>query len=413
MNESRITVSALEFELTAERVAALNKRAAKAGIPAVAKLVELDRRVVVTKNDLGFERTYTVIDATLTGVGDVRFNGWTLAAVIDHDVAGNITRSVPGFEVEIPAEFRVSSASRCDHCNARRNRTNTILVWSEAEGFKQVGSDCVKLFLGVSVSSLVAWIAEIESIEVEMAGDGGGSWGRHHYTVNEFVAAAALVTEVYGFAPSSFDSRSTKSLAWNLISLHGDAKGKFLAVHPELNRPDPKLVDRANVLTAEARVWVADVEASGEYMLNLKTAAARDALGSNAGLLASLPNAYKRAMGVLAERAAKATLAPSAHVGAVGDKVTTVASIVYTNRSPSFARYGPEQLFVILVGDDGNKFYVNTTVESKVGVLFDDAERGAKFTVTGVVKSHKVTDKGEAITVLTRCKAEAMEPVAA
>lgn len=407
------TVSAAEFGLTAEKVAKLNKRAAKAGIPAVATLVELSREVRIETTDYGFERSYTVVEAEITGTSDVRFGGWTLAAVIDHDVAGNITRTVPGFEVPIPAEFRSSSASRCDHCNAVRNRNETILVWSEAEGFKQVGSDCVKLFLGVSVGSLIAWISELHDAEDDRD-NGGGYWGRADYSVTEFLAAAALVTETYGFRPASFEGATTKSIAFNLVALRGASFNKFLKEFPELDHPEAKVIERAKTVGAEALAWIAAETGSSDYILNLKTAAAREGVGRNAGLLASLPNSYKRAMGFLAERAAKAAeTLPSAHVGEVGDKVTTNATVAYTNRSEPFSYYGPEQLFVILVGDDGNVFHVNTTVATVVGELLENASRDDKFVVTGTVKKHKVDGKGTAVTVLTRAKATAVEVVAA
>lgn len=398
------TVTAAEYSLTAEKVAKLNKRAVKAGIPATAVLTEIARRTITEKTDLGFDRTYEVVEAEITGTESVKFNGYTLAAVLDHDVAGNVTRTVPGFPVEIPAEFRSTSASRCDHCNAVRNRTNTILVWSDTEGFKQVGSDCVKLFLGVSVSALIAWIAEArESEESE-----GGYWGGREYSTSEFLAAAALVTEVYGFKPSSFEGQSTKSIAWDLISLTGEARRFFLKDNPQLDRPEAKMIDRANALSAESLVWIAETPSNGsEYILNLKTAAKRDAVGRNGGLLASLPNAAKRALGQIAERVAKAAVtAPSAHVGTVGQKITVTATVVYTNRSAPYSYYSPEGLFVILAGKDGNTYHINTTVDTAIGSLLEDSTRGTEFEVTGTVKAHKTTNKGEAVTVLTRAKAQ-------
>jgi hypothetical protein len=351
---------------------------------------------------MGFDRTYNVHEIEIIGLDQVRLGDWTLAAVLDHDAAGNIFRTVPGFEVEIPAEFRNTDASRCDHCNMRRNRNNTILVWNAAEGFKQVGSDCVKLFLGVGVNAVLAFITEAE----EMGEFEGGSGRFTSYSVSEFVAAAALVTAVYGFKPSSFDN-STKELAYDLIAPLGPvARHHFNNRFPEIAKPSAQDVARANVLAAEALAWIAADTSGGDYITNLRLAAAREALGSNAGLLASLPNAYKRAMGEAAERAAKVVLPASTHVGQVGDKVTTTATVAYTNRSEPFAYGGPEGLFIILQGQDGNVFYISTTVQTKVGEMLEDASKDAVFTVTGTVKAHKTNNKGQAVTVLTRTKAQ-------
>lgn len=396
------TVTAAELQITKDRIAAVNKRAAKAGIAAQVTLNVLDRRTVTERTEFGFERTYEVIEAELQGVSDLRFGGWKLVASIDHAETGNVVNKVPGLDLEVPAEYRTSAASRCDHCQATRNRNQTILVWSEAEGFKQVGSDCVKLFLGVSPASLIGWMTELAGVE-----DEDGFWGRREYSVTEFVAAAALVTETYGFRPSYFDGATTKSTAFDLISLSGQAFAAFRKDFPELFAQS-KAADRANTLMHECMEWIASVDPKGnEYLLNLKAAAAREVLGRNAGLLASLPNAYKKAMQQVAERAAKAQVPASVYVGTVGEKITVNnAKVVYTNRSEGYSYYGPESLFIILVDAEGHVFHLSTTVATAVADVLENADREQLFTVTGTVKKHKKDSKGTEVTVLTRTKAQ-------
>lgn len=388
-----------ELAATREKVAKLNKRAAKAGIAATATVNVIETRTVKSVNDQGLDRTYVIHEVEIEGTEAVRLGDWTLAAVLDHDAAGNIFRTVPGFEVEIPAEFRGTDAERCDHCGLRRNRNNTILVWNGTEGFKQVGSDCVKLFLGVSVTSLIAWLDDLDKAQTE-----GGRVGTD-YTVSEYVAAAALVTAVYGFAPASFDN-ATRSIVGEFLAPKSEAaRYRFNKEFPELVHPTETDIARANELAAGALTWIAN-ETGSDYITNLSLAAAREFVGRNGGLLASLPNAYKRHLGDVAERAAKVVLPDSAHVGNVGDKVTTVATVAYTNRSEGFAFNSPDSLFIILQGQDGNVFYVNTTVATAVGSLLEDARKDDVFTVTGTVKAHKLNNKGQAVTVLTRCKAQ-------
>lgn len=399
------TVTNEELAATRLKADAVNKRAAKAGIAGRVSVKVVETREVKSTNALGFEVKYSVHEVEIVGLDTVKLGDWSLAAVLDHDAAGNIFRTVPGFEVEIPAEFRGTDAERCDHCNARRNRNETILVWNEAEGFKQVGSTCVKLFLGISPNQVIAFISEIE--ELADAESYTGSWGASDYTVSEFVAAASLVTAVYGFKPSSFDD-STKSVAQALIApkRNQTAKEYFERRYPEIANPSEKDIARANTLAEEAIAWIAGEAGNSDYIANLKIAAAREALGRNAGLLASLPNAYKRHLGDVAEREAKAVLPASTHVGQVGDKVTVTGTVVYTNRSEGFTYYAPDALFIIVQGQDGNVFYINTTVDTKVGGLLEDASKDDVFQITGTVKAHKVTNKSQDVTVLTRTKAQ-------
>lgn len=399
------TVSTTELAMTREKVAAANKRAAKAGIAAQVEVRVVETVEIKDTNEIGFVRTRVVHRCEFVGLEDLKLGDWVLVGTLDHDAAGNIFRVVPGFEGEVPAEFRGTDAERCDHCGYRRQRNQTILVWNEAEGFKQVGSDCVKLFLGVSAHALIGFVSEFDESAYDEDYFGGG-WSAPDYSVDEFVAAAALVTAVYGFRPSSFDD-STREVALELIAPKREvAKASFERRFPAIANPDAKMVERANVLAAEAMAWIAGQEGNSDYIVNLRLAAAREALGKNAGLLASLPNAYKRAVEGEIKRQAKAALPESAHVGQVGDKVTTKATVVYTNRSEGYSYYSPDSLFVILQGQDGNVFYVNTTVETKVGMAFEDADKETVFEVTGTVKAHKVNNKGQAITVLTRTKAE-------
>jgi hypothetical protein len=388
-----------DFAASAEKVAKLNARAIKAGIPAKVELVEIARHEREAAGISGFTRRWTEVEFEIAGLNAVKFNGWTLAATLDHGAEGNIFRVSPHFSETLPVEFRNTDSTRCDHCGIRRQRNLTVVVYSETEGFRQVGSDCVKLFLGVSPTSILSFMKDVE----DLADDDilGGGYGPKVTLVSEFVAAAALATEVYGFRPASFDSMSTRNAVEAILKGDRWAKDNY----PEAFDVDAKMIARANDLAAAAVEWIKSEQGS-DYITNLRIAVARNEVGRNAGLLASLPNAYKRAMAIVAEREARAAVPASEHVGTVGAKVTTTCKVVYTNRTAAYSYYGPEGLFVILLADDGTKFYLNTTVDTAVGQAFEDASKDTKFTVTGTVKGHKVTDKGEKVTVLTRCKAQ-------
>lgn len=399
-------VTTAELALTREKVAKLNKRAAKAGIPAFVTLIVVATTEKSERTEGGFVRNYKVHEIEVAGAEAVVLGEYRIAAVIDHGAEGNVVREVPGFPYEVPAEFRTTGAARCDHCGKVRNRVETVVVWNQEEGFKQVGKQCVQLFLGVSPTALIGWISEIDNLSEE-----GGSWGAAAGpTVSEFVAAAALATTAYGFAPTSADGASTVSIAGEILRPNQHARKAF----PEVINPTPEMVEKANALAEAAIAWIGAVEGdSNSYILNLKVAAKRDEVGRNGGLLASLPNAYKRAMQTEAERAAKAAAraardaqaAEAGWIGEVGAKVTVKASVVYTNRTEAYSYYGPEGLFVILVTETGDTVYVKTTVDTAVGKVLEDAERGALLTITGTVKEHKVNNKDQKVTVLTRTKA--------
>jgi hypothetical protein len=400
-------VTSPELALTREKVAKLNKRAAKAGIPAYVTLVVIATTEKSDRTEGGFVRNYKIHEIEVAGAEAVVLGGYRIAAVIGHGAEGNIIREVPGFPYEVPAEFRTTGAGRCDHCGKVRNRVETVIVYDEAEGFKQVGKQCVQLFLGVSPTALIGWINEVNE---NAHRDEMGGWGHEGPSTSEFVAAAALATTVYGFVPKSAEGASTASVAGEILRPNQYSRKAF----PEVINPAPEMVERANALAEAAIAWIDGVEGdSSSYILNLKVAAKREEVGNNGGLLASLPNAYKRAMATEAERAAKAAAraardaqaAESGWIGEVGAKVSVKANVVYTNRTEPYSYYSPDGLFAILVTEAGETVYINTTVETAIGKVLEAATRIEILTVAGSVKDHKVNNKGEKVTVLTRCKA--------
>lgn len=79
--------------------------------------------------------------------------GWTFKSKIERGGDGDEIRSVPGFN--LPEEFK--SRDICDHCKARRQRNRYFFVQHEDGGdLQQVGSSCVRDFLGHSNPEVVA-----------------------------------------------------------------------------------------------------------------------------------------------------------------------------------------------------------------------------------------------------------------
>jgi len=82
---------------------------------------------------------------TFDGVAP-KLRGWEFIARLDHDrELGTMVNAIPGKEV--PLEY-FSKGQTCDHCRVNRFRKNTFIVYSEVEGFRQVGSTCIADFLG-------------------------------------------------------------------------------------------------------------------------------------------------------------------------------------------------------------------------------------------------------------------------
>ena len=88
-----------------------------------------------------------LIPCDLTGPLSVNFAGWSFIATLQHLTTGeNIIRNISD-EFVVPLEYR-SSGSDCQHCMVNRYRKDTYVVRHDSGKYFQVGSTCIKDFLG-------------------------------------------------------------------------------------------------------------------------------------------------------------------------------------------------------------------------------------------------------------------------
>jgi hypothetical protein len=141
--------------------------------------------------------------------------------------------------------------------------------------------------------------------------------------------------------------------------------------------------------------WVKTETGNSDYFHNLKLALSnRVAVRQTMGIIASAPQAYNRAMGQLAERAARDAAPDAGPVGAVGERIEVTATVLRVKAIES--EYG-SKLVVSMRTDKGNELVTFTTGQ---GVNSNDI--GKTFTVRGTVKKHAVYS-GKSQTNLGRC----------
>jgi hypothetical protein len=90
-----------------------------------------------------------VFDLTLDG-DEIRKNGYTLVAKIEHLEGGNV---VSAFGEPVKPEWREAKAY-CEHCNSRRDRRMTFIVRHIDGGEKQVGRTCLKDYCGIDPQAI-------------------------------------------------------------------------------------------------------------------------------------------------------------------------------------------------------------------------------------------------------------------
>jgi hypothetical protein len=229
--------------------------------------------------------------------------GWKLLARLEHVAEGvNLIYSVPG--ENLPEEYRTREVL-CDHCEKRRRRKDTFVVrHKETKVTKQVGSTCLKDFLGhMSPEHAVALAAYYTERDILGNYDdpdfdvyGAFMKGRAFIDSEHFLTLVALFVEVDGWVSRSAAGFGGGSTCDSALDLYFPYRGK-----------DPKILRRRRELKAQltpdhkstarqALKWMAEEMATkSDYQWNLHAAAKLgETTPKNCGILASGIVAYHK-----------------------------------------------------------------------------------------------------------------------
>lgn len=135
----------------------------------------------------------TVKHIRIVGVCEIKLEGWSFAAVLDHELGedNTIVRSAPMMDGRLPANWH-NKGNFCDHCQRRQQRKATYVVIHENGDLKQVGSTCIRDFLGTSVETALATLDIYATLQTFLGGLGGGPMRlADTYRVTEYLAWVA------------------------------------------------------------------------------------------------------------------------------------------------------------------------------------------------------------------------------
>lgn len=386
----------------ADKLTTMNRRLAKLGAPAAT--VEFGPEVEREDKDpiTGYTFRWTEFEwVTITGVA-AKYGGWTPVASLDHTFVtpdGNDEALLSKFpaavdaEIEIPAELRFVG-SECDHCRKSRNRNTTVLFRSDDGDWMNVGTSCFRDFVGVTPATVLWLSTAIADFDDE--DEFRAPREAYEHDLTEVLRVAAAITSIWGFTRSS-ELDSTK--ASMIEVLNGGKIAREITSH--FGWADAWAASAAK---AEAiKAWVLEEADRGysDYIANAALAIrANRAAPRTLGLLASLPFAHDRAMGIIAEREAKAAARPTTvdeHLGEIGDKlVLRPVTIVKAIRVETM--YGVS-VRVTGIDADGHKVTTFGSGDSLFGVEIDDIVEWR-----GTVKAHNTSDEYGVETEFNRVK---------
>jgi len=338
------------------------------------------------------KREVEVVDLT-TDRDPLVNNGWVFLALIEHDPAGNMILKA-NTDFCVPETYRKTSSYVCEHCKTKHDRKYTYLIRKEGlDEVKQVGSTCIKAFLGFDITGALKYRDLFESLERDV-------WDNDLYTgmirevhtvpVENFLPYVLGESELHGYVSAKIayetGQLATGKAAWDLMidMRPSEAQARDLrAIHTK--------IDEYKAYTEKILSYVKSLSPKNEFEANLVTLVTRGYVTfKTANIAAAAVIMYKKHMDSLKEKAK-----PSDWIGNPGEKIEvrlTVKSVNYIEN-----RYSRGSIQICNMRDEnGNIFsWFNSGRTSLV--------EGVTYTGKATVKRHNEY-KGHKVTVLTRFK---------
>ena len=398
-NTAEVLVSRMPEAM--ERLAKVNRRASKLGVPAI------DVKVVSTygRQEARFPSGHPLhnpMDKVTRNVNVLEYTtapvvveGYEPIATLTFQHASPVVYEWPGKEV--PASFR-DTDRRCNHCETNRMRKQVfVLRHIETDDHIQVGSTCVRDFIGHTADTILQQWKLMQAVLVEDDADaridfGWARKGDNIYDMASILPITCAVVREHGYVSVKMaeerDILTTRMRVVDQINPLTDMRGR--RIRPLIAVTDTD-IRQADAILAKVK---AIASPANTYQHNIR-AIARDGFCTNKelGIAVSMATfTFKR----------EKPVANSGHIGELGERVTLTCKLKFTR--PLANEWGTTYLTKWQT-DDGN---VVTWFASNYPALhacgnYSDVGIGDTVALTGTVKKHG-DFQGQKETQVTRCR---------
>ena len=334
-----------------------------------------------------------------------KIDGWDLVCIFDYehytdehdnDLMAVFTNAVP--DKVVPERYQNKTEIHCEHCGHNRYRVKSYLVVNEEEEYKEVGSTCLKDFLGHDPANFI-WFATIEDklsdYEEEFGFDSFGHGDPIAYDLLGILTLTNAMITLNGWTSrgEAYENSSLTATADHVLDyLH--KPNKLPSEIIEYSDADKDIAER----TLEHFRNLPDED--NDYIMNCKKVIILNAVpNKRMGIACSMIQVYKIH---LEKELARANELPSDWFGNLGSKLED-CQVTCTFKTHCETMYGVSTLykFMDLDGNVFKTFYSGHTWS---------VEQGEKTRLWGTVKKHDEWN-GKKETMLTRCKVKDLDPI--
>lgn len=320
----------------------------------------------------------------------IKAAGWTFTARLERVGDTHLVHRAPGVEGAPIEERFLARAGGCDHCKSSRQRKDTYIVEHEDGRQMQIGSTCLRDFLGCdSPASLAARFALFSGVR-DAFGDEG--WEPPTCSLEGYMTLVAISCRQRGF----WSRARAEKWGGDERTTAGDVADAAFGSGRDADKAREKFAKlRTDEDAAQAHAIIAYWRAltpTSDYERNLAILCAQDEASAKHGaLLASAIAAWARHAGIALGPQKEER--PSNHVGEVGKRMKGL-TLTITAKFGVSSQWSDNAQVVKMIDDDGNVFaWFTSTYHLAVG---------HRYTIDATVKAHgKYKDRKE--TQLTRC----------
>lgn len=396
----------MAFPLFEAKFGQITKRASKLGLPLPTYTVVGDKMVRPDPDSL---RVYKVFLVKIEGDAP-KFSGWTLGASVDclpsdSGESVNFLRPVPG--TAIPEKYRSAWTGSCDHCGVERYRKSVFLLHHEDGAWIQVGSTCLKDFLGGATPEGVAaycsyWLS-LSHVASDFEGFSEGARSQSYLNLHDILSNTAAVLDIYPWvSKAAARDDETKSPTASVVESRMFRLGRDYDLWKSIQAEIP-LTPRHEEEAEAATEWGKSLTASSDYEYNVVALCNAGIVPDKGfGLAVSILASYRRHLDKL-QTEERRRRESAGHFGEAKKRYRKV-SLRPISSKPFESLYG-SGLRVKFVDREGHNFTWMTSSElpapltnpADYNSLYTDRWFDCDFTV----KAHEEF-KGEQVTRVTR-----------
>lgn len=391
-NINQYRIHSYNMEAFNEKINKLNKKAVKLNFPVI-EVKEIEIETIVNEKTKEVQM-YHVIE--INGESP-KLNGWKFVARVETIKENKMNLLFVAPNETIPTIYR-ESGSKCDHCSTSRYRKYTYVLQHENGEYKQVGSSCLKDFLGHanphSYAKYLEWIEEITNFAEDSEEYDRGSYGirDYKYELDHYVAYVAEYIKQTGYFLSKSKAQeqermSTADRVWNEIH-NKDLKQKDKTVQ--------EISEESKQLAQDAIQWAISLkeqENLSDYHHNLYLSCEMNIVDwRSSGIVASLITAYQYAIELIEKKEKiKEERKDSEYFGTIGEREEFTLEVI--KKSGFSTQFGWTVLHIFKDQNGNTATWFSSNKEFEVGET---------VTLKATVKEHREYE-GTKQTVLTRC----------